>query len=64
MDGSLALGNLWLDGLLLLDCLLLQLQQLLDMYRLGHDSLPCCFLWLSNCHADPCNVHRQGCDPR
>lgn len=40
LDGSLALGNLWLDGLLLLDCLLLELQQLLDMYRLGHDSLP------------------------
>lgn len=24
----------------------------------------CCFLWLSNCHADPCNVHGQGRDPR
>lgn len=40
LDGSLALGNLWLDCLLLLDSLLLELQQLLDMYGLGHDSLP------------------------
>ena len=29
-----------LDGLLLLDSLLLELQQLLDVHRLGHDSLP------------------------
>lgn len=44
LNSSLALGNLWLDGLLLLDgCLLLILQQLLDIDGLGHDRLPCCF---------------------
>lgn len=40
LNSSLALGNLWLDGLLLLDgCLLLILQQLLDIDGLGHDRL-------------------------
>lgn len=40
-DSTLALGNLWLNGLLLLHGLLLELQQLLDVHGLGHDGLSC-----------------------
>lgn len=40
-DSTLALGDLRLNGLLLLHGLLLELQQLLHMHGLGHDGLSC-----------------------
>lgn len=41
LDGRRARGSLRLDGFLLLHGLLFELQQLLDVHRLGHDGLSC-----------------------